>query len=133
MKPYRKLAIVLLIFNGLSALGGGAALMLDPTGSTLKMPLRLLAHSPFEDFLVPGILLLVFNGLSSLLIALIAIWKRPPVPLLLILQGLASIAWIMVQCLMIRGFDWLHGLYGGIGVILLVIGISMIGHRKTAW
>lgn len=124
MNQFRKLAIVLLIFNGISAIGGGAALMLNPTGKSLNMPLSLLRHSPLTDFLIPGLLLFVFNGLSSVLICLMAIWKRPQLPMLLIFQGIASVTWIVVQCLIIQGFDWLHGLYGGIGLILLSIGMS---------
>ena len=51
---------------GLGAVGGGLALVLEPSGSNLEIPLELLKSTPFSTYLVPGIVLLVVNGLGSL-------------------------------------------------------------------
>jgi hypothetical protein len=54
----------LLVFLGLSAIGGGGALIISPSGKLLGgLPLSILARSPFNDFLIPGIILFVVLGL----------------------------------------------------------------------
>jgi hypothetical protein len=50
---------ILQLFIGLSAVGGGLGLVLEPNGSNLGMPLEMLKYSPFSDFLIPGIVLLI--------------------------------------------------------------------------
>ncbi|MBA7716268.1 hypothetical protein ES703_125337 [subsurface metagenome] len=58
---------VLQVFIGLGAVGGGLALVLEPTGSYLGIPLELLKSSPFSTYLVPGIVLLMVTHISSAL------------------------------------------------------------------
>src|SRR6056297_1302168 len=57
--------IALQVFNGLSALAGGYGLMNDPTGKALQMDRSILANSPFDDFLVPGLVLFIINGIGN--------------------------------------------------------------------
>src|SRR5690554_4630226 len=51
------LLIALLLLLAVNALAGGAALVAEPSGRLLGMPVSLLAGSPFEDYLVPGVIL----------------------------------------------------------------------------
>jgi hypothetical protein len=56
--------IFLLAFLGISALGGGRALIISPSGKLLGgLPLSILKNSPFEDFLNPGIILFLVLGI----------------------------------------------------------------------
>jgi hypothetical protein len=81
-KPFA-LYILLLLLLALGAGGiyGGFLLTDDPSGRLLQMPLNALQGSPFQDFLIPGIILLLFNGFLPLLIAYGLIvqpdWKWP--------------------------------------------------------
>jgi hypothetical protein len=59
------ICFVLLLVNGLGALYGGFLLMVDPSGSKMQMPLSYLEHSPFSNYLIPGIILFIVNGLFS--------------------------------------------------------------------
>lgn len=66
MKPTaaRNILISLLLFLGVSAIGGGGALIISPSGKLLGgLPLSILAQSPFPDFLIPGIILFTILGL----------------------------------------------------------------------
>ncbi len=131
MKPLRIPVIVLLAFNGISAIFGGGALMIDTTGQSIGMPLSLLRYSPFEDFLIPGILLFLFNGLSSVLVAIAVGKKAKGYPLLVMGQGVASVTWIVTQVIMIRGIGMLHYLYGSIGLVVLLAGIYFHIYRAA--
>ena len=70
-KPKPKTIFILLIllaFQALSGLFGGAALVLDPSGSSIRLPLSLLEGSPFGNFLIPGIILFLVLGIFPLII-----------------------------------------------------------------
>lgn len=70
------LLIVLVAIQAVSGLAGGAVLVADPSGGILSMPLSVLRHGPFTDFLVPGLILLLVLGLFPATIAA-ALWTRP--------------------------------------------------------
>ena len=122
-RSFRIIATILLLFNAISALFGGWSLMTDPSGETLDMPIRFLEHSPFETFLVPGIILFVTNGLFSLLFAVMALLKFMNYSWLVIFQGFILVGWLTIQIIMIREFYGpLHVLYFSVGFLLIASG-----------
>jgi len=72
----RNVLIILLGFLGLGAIYGGGTLIISPSGELLGMPLSLLEHSPFNSFLVPGIILFSVLGIAPCLL-IIALLKKP--------------------------------------------------------
>ncbi|PQA53210.1 hypothetical protein [Siphonobacter curvatus] len=125
MKGLRTLIIILLLGNGLSALAGGLALIMDPSGGALQLPLGLLRHSPFTTFLIPGLGLLIINGMPSLYTIWTVIQKRRYYPLFVVGQGLLLIAWISVQVGMIREVSILHYSYAIMGIALVGSGTRL--------
>lgn len=67
---------VLQAFIGLWAVAGGVGLVLDPSGASVGIPLEYLRNSPFQSYLVPGIVLFTVNGLGSLAGAAVSFAKR---------------------------------------------------------
>jgi hypothetical protein len=106
--------------------------MKDPAGGIIKMPLENLKYSPFKDFLIPGIILFVFNGLFSLVIFVLTLIKNRFYPLLLVFQGGTLFTWIFVQVIMLRAFHYFHGIYGGVGILLILIGILIYRSNEVA-
>jgi hypothetical protein len=121
----RILAIVFLYFVGTSALIGGWGLLSDPSGEAVGLSLNLLENTPFRDFYFPALILLLVNGLGSLIIGSLAIMKAKYFQLLIVMQGLLLIGWIMIQMAMIGAIYWLQFLYGGIGLLIMVSGILL--------
>jgi len=120
---FRIIAIILLLFNAISALFGGWSLMSDPSGETMDIPLRFLDHSPFENFRVPGVILFITNGLFSLLFAVMVLLKFMNYSWLVIFQGFILVGWLIVQIIMIRDFYGpLHVLYFSVGLLLICTG-----------
>ena len=60
--------MVLVIFQGISGILGGIGLILDPTGKSLHLPIIWLENSPFSDYLIPGIILLIVLGVFPLVV-----------------------------------------------------------------
>ena len=67
--------LVLLVVQGIGAVGGGVALVAAPDGGILHMPAGNLHGSPFHDFLIPGIVLLVVLGMWPLAAAA-GLWRH---------------------------------------------------------
>lgn len=67
--------MVLMALQGLSGLAGGFGLAADPSGASLGMPVAWLDGSPFQDYLIPGIILLSVLGLGPLIV-LYGLWNR---------------------------------------------------------
>jgi len=128
MKPTtaRNMLISLLLFLGLSAMGGGCFLIISPSGKLLGgLPLSILEHSPFSDFLIPGIILFLILGFFPCLICL-ALIKKPINRFaeyfnffkdmhwawsFCIYVAFALIIWIQVETIFVQGVGWLQTLY----------------------
>jgi hypothetical protein len=120
---FKIIAIILLLFNAISALFGGWSLMSDPSGETMDIPLRFLEHSPFENFRVPGVILFITNGVFSLLFVVMVLLKFMNYSWLVIFQGFILIGWLIIQIIMIRDFYGpLHVLYFSVGILLISTG-----------
>jgi hypothetical protein len=54
--------VFLILFLSIGAIARGGGLVLGPKGSIIPLPLNLLDRSPFSDYLIPGLILLLFIG-----------------------------------------------------------------------
>lgn len=70
------LLAILVGLQAASGLGGGAVLVIDPSGGLLGVPLTVLRHGVFVDFLIPGVILLVVLGVFPAIVA-VALLVRP--------------------------------------------------------
>jgi hypothetical protein len=120
------ICIILLLFNGIGALYGGFQLITDPSGAKLQMPLSYLEQSPFHDYLIPGIVLFIVNGLFSF-VTVVAVFLRIPYShWLVIMQGILLSGWIIMQILFVQFFYApLHGTFLFIGICLTGCGIFL--------
>ena len=111
----------LILFQGISGLFGGIALVIDPSGELLQMPLSMLAGSPFNTFLIPGIILLIILGIFPMVI-FYGLWKRTNWAWSgALMVSAALIIWIGVEIWMIgyHSEPPLQLIYGLLGLILL--------------
>ncbi len=113
--------MALLLFQGLSGIAGGIGLVGDPSGDSLQISLSLLEDTPFNDYLIPGLILLVVLGIAPL-IALYGLWKQRYWGWLGSLAiGVGLIIWIGVQILLI-GYQPqppLQLIYGVLGIAIV--------------
>jgi hypothetical protein len=131
MKGYAGLG-VLQAFIGLGAVGGGFALVKDPSGGALGIPLDWLVGSPFSDYLIPGIFLLTVNGIGSLMGAVLSFTRRQVAKEVAIALGIILVAWIVIQIFIIRSFHWLHLLYFLLGTLEFGMGLYIRRQFKSS-
>jgi len=127
------LLIALQLFLGIGGFAGGLLLILKPDGSLLGMQVGLLDDSPFNNYLIPGVLLFILNGLFPLFI-LTGLTLKPNWPLANLINiyadrhwawtyslysGVILIGWITVQLTMINYF-WLQPIMIFTGLLIIV-------------
>lgn len=115
---------------GLSALYGGGNLLLDPTGSTMNMPVEWLGGTPFSDYFVPGVVLFGVLGIGSFVVLLGILRRRDWAWFAAVALGVTLVGWIVVQVLLLRTTNVLHFAYGGLGVLLVLLAFSPSVRRR---
>jgi hypothetical protein len=111
--------IVILVVQAIGAIGGGAVLVISPDGELMRMPLSQLEGSPFDSFLIPGLILLVVLGIAPL-VAAIGVWRRQTWAWWLAgIVGCGLMIWIAVELTIIE-FDWLQPAYFGMGLAIVL-------------
>lgn len=127
------LLIGLVAFQALSGIFGGFALVWDPSGALLRMPLSLLDGSPFEDYLFPGLILLLVLGFLPLLVVY-GLWLRRGWSWTgALLVSLALLVWIGVEIAMVgyHGEPPLQLVYGITGLAMLLLALLSPVRRYT--
>mgnify|MGYP003575647261 CR=1 FL=1 len=118
----RKTSIVFLVIVCLTALVGGAALMIDPTGGLMHMGVDRLHASPFPDYLIPGIFLFVVVGFGSLITIIALAGRKSYAPTLVMLCGGVLMAWIAIQVAILGEINSFHAFYFTTGLFLVWLG-----------
>ena len=118
----KAVASVLLLINSIGAIFGGGNLIDHPDGSSLVLSLDWLKHSPFHDYLIPGIILFITNGLFGFAVLAIMFFGFRKYALFIIAQGAILIGWLVIQVVMIQTLIGLHVFTFTIGLLLVLIG-----------
>ena len=124
-KRARTGSLVLLFFLGLSALPAAIVILSDPSGGNIGMPLDMLDHTPFQNFLIPAILLGLFNGIMSLLFAVLVMRKHPLQSWMVMFQGATLAVWLTAEVFMKLYYTYLTLPYYVVAILLLACGIWM--------
>jgi hypothetical protein len=124
-KRARTVSLVLLFFLGLSALPAAIFMLMDPSGSEMGLPAEMLDQTPFNSFLIPGILLGFFNGILSLLFAILVIKKHRLQAWMVMFQGSILMIWLTVEVFMGLYYPALTLPYYLVAMLLLSCGLFM--------
>ena len=136
-KGTRYLLIVLLAFLGLGAIVGGGVFIISPGGKLMGMPLSILNDSPFDNFLIPGIILFSVLGIAPILL-IIALMKKQDSKLadrinffkdmhwswsFSIYIAFILIFWIQIQMVFLSAVHWLHTFYMFLAVAIIFVAL----------
>ena len=117
------------LLQGISGIVGGYALLIDPSGGLIGLPLAWLQGTPFSDYFVPGIILLSVLGVCPLVVAW-GLWRgRTWAWYGSLLVGASLAIWILVEIMMI-GYQPAPPLQAFYGLLSLVI-LSLSSARSV--
>jgi hypothetical protein len=119
------------LFVALGAFGGGAALIAQPDGSLIGLPLSALEHAPFDNYLIPGLLLCIVIGGSALVAGVAHLLRTRTSGQLSLFAGVVLVGWIVVQMLLLRDATWLQGVYLGIGILQVTLALRALGRAAV--
>lgn len=129
----KNILVFLLAFLGLGAIGGGAVLIISPAGKLMGMPDSILEKSPFNSFLIPGIILFIVLGVAPCLSAF-ALLKKTPGKFAekfnffsdmhwawtySIYTAFALIIWIQLEMVFLNAISWLHTFYMFYAILII--------------
>jgi hypothetical protein len=133
----RNTLLFLLALLGIGAIFGGGILIISPSGELFGMPLSMLVNSPFNNFLVPGIIL--FNVLGVMPCWVVwALIKRPAYKMAELFNlfsdmywawsysiyvGFALIIWIQLEMSFVQSVHWSHTLYMFWAIVIIFVAL----------
>jgi hypothetical protein len=111
-------------FVALTAIGGGVALA---TGMERKrFSLSLLDDTPFKSYTVPGLLLGVLVGGTSLVAAAATLRHSRGAPLASAVAGSVLVGWIAGEACLLppETRSWIEAAYASLGLVMCAVGLS---------
>lgn len=127
-KITRKFLIFWCLFVGIGALWGSINMFIDPTGKLLQMDTMLpyfqvlpFSNILFQNYIFPGIALLIVNGISNLIATYLLIKNKKSGIILGTIFGLTLMLWITIQFI-IFPTNILSITYFVVGIIQLITG-----------
>lgn len=115
MSPKNKVLLGLLLFNGVSATGGGLALMTN----WIPEQASWVRDTDFPSNYFPGVILMAVVGGSSLIAAVALVKRSVGWQLASIAAGTIMVVWVIGEVASIRGFHVLQVIYLVTGALVV--------------
>ena len=122
-------AVILELATAIGAIPVGIMLITDPSGAGVGFPAGWIEATPFGSYLVPGLYLLLANGVGMLLVAGLTLVRHWTAPWLTGVLGSGLAIWIGVQLLVMPEVSVLQAIYGAIGLVLAAASVAWL--RRT--
>jgi hypothetical protein len=129
VKVARRSLFILHAFVGIGALAGGLAAITNPE-EPLGVTVDALKNSPFENFLIPGIILFTIIGLGNILSATTLALNSKFQGYISSVFSWALVIWIVVQCIMLEDIVPLHIIFFVIGLVEAIISTGILFEQR---
>jgi len=113
------------VFVSINAIIASILFLIDTSGSKMGLNTEILSRTPFTDFLIPALILLVVNGFGSLYSAILAFKQNRFAGIAGIFMGLILCSWIHVQMIWLP-YAWLQTAIYVFGCISVLLGMIII-------
>ena len=123
----RSFLFILISFIAVTSTLSGLLMLSDPDGGILNLSPALLEGTPFNDFLIPGILLTAVVGFVNLLAVFYNLQRHPDRYNWAMAGGMMISGWIITQMILIQTIHWLHFIYLGVGMLIILIAYQLKG------
>jgi len=123
------IAVVLEVLTGILAIPVGWSFIQDPTGQGLGVPQGWIESTVFGNYLVPGLYLLLMNGVAMLALAALSVRRHWIAPWLTGALGIGLIIWIAVEIVTLPETMILTWVFLAIGIALGFVALFWL--RRT--
>ncbi len=138
LKLFKRILLFWCFFIGLGALWGGAAMLIKPDGSILHMQELLpyfkvlpFADVLFTDYVFPGIMLILVNGVSNIIAAILILRNKKAGFVLGTIFGFTLMLWITIQFIIFPP-NFLDDAYFTFGLLQLISGyIALVSFNQV--
>lgn len=118
---------ILQIFVGVGAFISGIAMLLNTDGSLLGLTTEVLENTPFQSYLIPGLMLLAINGICNIIAAAFSFTDYPYAGCLGLMLGIILLVWMGIQ-VYVLGFNHIfQPLFIGIGIAEVLLSVTATG------
>ena len=116
--------------TALGALPVGVSLITDPSGAGIGLPNSWIANSIFGSYLVPGLYLLLMNGVGMIGLIALIVARHWSAPWWMGTLGVGLVIWILVQLAIMPETSWLQWFFLLSGLALGFVALFWL--RRTS-
>jgi hypothetical protein len=126
----RIIVFTILCFIALLAIGSGLIMMIDTSGRLLDLSTDILINTPFTNFLLPGIALVLLIGCSAALALFFWLGRQDERAYnWSLISGVSLLIWLILQMTFVQWANWLNYLCLG-GSILIILGALQLKNKS---
>ena len=119
--------LILLSFIALTTIISGIFMISCPDGGIINLPISLLKDTPFNNFMIPGILLAAIVGGVNLVAIFYNLENNAKQYNWAMSGGFIISGWIIAQIILITTVHWLHFIYLGMGILIILLAYQLKG------
>jgi len=124
---------ILQIFVGITAVLGGFGLVSDPSGSKMNVPLELLKNSPFTNYLIPGLVLLIVIGVGHVFAGIVTFLRHRYAGNISVFFGAFLALYLIIEVWLIGLVNFSQPLYFVLGAVELIFGLKLSRAGKSEY
>ena len=126
-----RVALILIhLLIGLSAIGAGQALAREPDGEALAFKTEWLKDSPFRDYRIPGLFLILVIAPTNLSSARSQLRRDNAAPYLSTVSGSILTLWIIIQTSIIGFRHWSQAIWAILFPATMLLGLLQLTKRN---
>jgi hypothetical protein len=112
------IAVALELFTALGAIPAGIMFLMDPTGRMIQVPQGWIEATFLGSYLVPGLYLVLVNGIGMLVLAGLTVRRHWIAPWLTGTLGVGMLIWILAEVVLLPETMFLTWIFLGVGLAL---------------
>lgn len=131
----KRLEPILGVFESIVALGAipaGLSLIADPTGTGLGLAPEILEGTPFQNYLIPGLFLLLVNGFGNVAGAFYSFKRKKLSAELGLILGILLLGWILIQVYLIGWTNFLQTIFFIVAIVEIVLSLVILRKEKQS-
>lgn len=123
----RIILLVLISFITLSAIPVGLLMMYDPAGTSVGLSVSLLGATPFQNYFIPGLLLALVVGGTSLVALFLVMNQSPAAYKMALTTGIITMGWTLGQFIFFPYHYMIRGVYLAAGIVITLTAYQLMG------